>query len=120
MIRVARLMFPHDGVDDIVFAEILDNALSATAADDSFASTLDAAERALGDEFSTLSEDAQIAALESRQGETFFSSIFAEVRARLYDHPACWQVIGYGGPSFQDGGYLHRGAGEIDWLAEGE
>jgi len=120
MIRLARLMFPHDGVSDDVFAEILNDALGATAADDSFAATLDAAADALPADFMGLDEAAQIEALTAVQGEAFFASVFAAVRIRLYDHPACWRAIGYGGPSFADGGYLHRGAGEIDWLPEAD
>jgi hypothetical protein len=27
-------------------------------------------------------------------------------------------MLGYEGPSFERGGYLNRGAGDIDWLPE--
>jgi hypothetical protein len=120
MIRLARLMFPHDEVVDEVFAEILDDALGGTAADGSFEATLDVAADALPAGFIELDEAAQIEALTAVQDEAFFGSVFAAVRLRLYDHPACWRAIGYGGPSFADGGYLHRGAGEIDWLPEAD
>ena len=120
MIRLARLMFPHDGVADEVFAEILDDALGATAADGSFAATLDAAAAALPAEFMELDEAAQVAALTAVQDEAFFGSIFAAVRMRLYNHPAAWAVMGYEGPSWRKGGYLNRGAGEIDWLPEAD
>ena len=47
MVRMARLLYPHDAISDDVYAEILDEALSATAADDSFGELLRAAEYAL-------------------------------------------------------------------------
>lgn len=120
MLRIARLMFSHDGVSDEVFAEILDDALGATAADGSFAATLDAAANALPADFMALDEAVQVEALKSLQDEAFFGAIFFNVRLRLYNHPAVWAVLNYEGPSWQKGGYLNRGAGEIDWLPEAD
>lgn len=120
MIRLARLMFPHDGVPDDVFAEILDDALTATAADGSFAAALDAAERALPADFMALDGETQLSDLQAIQHEAFFGGIFTAVRFRLYNHPVAWAVMNYDGPSWQKGGYLNRGAGEIDWLPEAD
>lgn len=120
MIRLARLMFPHDGVSDHVFAEILDDALGATAADGSFAAMLDTAAKALPADFMALNEETQLDALKAAQNQDFFRDIFFNVRLRLYNHPAAWAVMGYEGPSWQKGGYLNRGAGEIDWLPEAD
>ena len=124
MIRVARLLYPHDSISDAVYAEVLDGVLAATAIDASFADTLKTAEAALDghqeEAFLDLDHDAQLAALRAVEGEGFFAAIQASVRFGLYGHPAVWQLIGYGGPSYQDGGYLHRGAGDIDWLPEAD
>lgn len=120
MVRVARSMLPHDGVTDDVYREILDSAMAATAEDNSFAAWLDKAETSLPSDFLSLNDDLQFAAVEAMQKEDFFAAILSAVRARLYDHPATWAVIGYEGPSWQKGGYLVRGAGEIDWLPEDE
>ena len=124
MVRMARLLYPHDALSDGVYAGILGAALSATAADESFAVLLDDVGAALdsqtGGDFVTADEAAQIAAMRVIEGYTAFTAIQAAVRTGVYQHPACWKAIGYGGPSFQDGGYLHRGVGEIDWLPEGE
>jgi len=124
MVRMARLLYPHDALSDDVYAEILGDALSATAVDDSFAVLLDdvgaALDSQMGSDFVTADEAAQIAAMRVIEGDSAFIAIQEAVRTGVYQHPACWEAIGYGGPSFQDGGYLHRGAGEIDWLPEGE
>jgi hypothetical protein len=124
MIRMARTLYPHDSIADEVYAEVLDGVLADTAAAASFAETLKAAEAALDGRqeagFMELDQDAQIAALRAVEGEGFFAAIQASVRFGLYGHPAVWQLIGYEGPSYQDGGYLHRGAGEIDWLPEAD
>ncbi len=124
MVRMARLLYPHDALADDVYAEILGDALSATAADGSFALLLDKVGAALdsqtGGDFLTADEASQIAAMRVIDEDTVFAAIQTSVRTGVYLHPACWDAIGYGGPSFQAGGYLHRGAGEIDWLPENE
>ena len=122
MIRMARLLFPHDEMSDALYAEILDDALTATANDAALTESFRAAEDALDapqpEDFIDLDETAQIAVMQSIEHETFFVTILGVVRAGLYNHPALWEHIGYEGPSFARGGYLNRGAGEIDWLPE--
>lgn len=122
MIRMARLLYPYDALADDVYAEVLGDALSTAAEEradllDQVNSDLDA--RTNGD-FLGADEAAQIAAMQAIENGAAFGAVRASVRDGLYLHPACWKLIGYGGPSFRDGGYLHRGAGEIDWLPEGE
>lgn len=124
MVRMARLLYPHDAISDEVYAEVLDQALTATAGDDSFAAVLRAAEDALNAQqsadFVALDEDAQIAAMTAVEDMDFFAAIQSAVSQRLYYHPAIWTLLGYEGPSYQQGGYLNRGAGEIDWLPEAD
>lgn len=124
MVRMARLIYPHDAISDEVYAEILDQALTATAADGSFAGMLRAAETALNAQqpadFTALEEEDQVAAMTAVEHMDFFAAIQGAVRSRLYYHPAIWALLNYEGPSYQLGGYLNRGAGVIDWLPEGE
>ena len=122
VIRMARLLYPHAALSDDVYADVLGDVLAQSAAEfadalDEMAATLDSN---TGTDFLRADEAAQVTAMRAIEGEAVFKAIRAKVRDGLYLHPACWKVIGYGGPSFQDGGYLHRGAGEIDWLPEGE
>jgi hypothetical protein len=122
MVRMARLLYPHDALADDVYAEVLGDALSAATQE--FADMLDLASAELdartGGDFLAADEADQIVAMRAIENDAAFSAIRATVRDGVYQHPACWELIGYGGPSFKDGGYLHRGAGEIDWLPEGE
>jgi hypothetical protein len=123
MVAMARRLYPHDALSDAVYAQVLDDAL-ASASGESFAATLRAAEVALDAQqergFFALDEAGQIAALRAIQGREFFAVIQDAVRFRLYNHPAVWAHLGYEGPSFAQGGYLNRGAGEIDWLPEAD
>jgi hypothetical protein len=124
MLRMARLLFPHDALSDDVYAEVLDMALSSTASSDEFAVHLDAAAAALdeksGNSWQKLDEAAQLAAMRSIEAEPYFVAIREHVRLGIYNSPAFWEHVGYLGPSKGFGGYLHRGAGDIDWLAGDE
>jgi hypothetical protein len=124
LVRMARLLYPHDAISDEVYGQALDAALTSTSGDASFADTLRQAETALDAQqdakFVELDEAEQLAALGAVEGSAYFGVIQQAVRSRFYNHAAVWEHLGYGGPSFAQGGYLNRGAGEIDWLPEAE
>jgi hypothetical protein len=120
--RFARLLYPHDSLPDEVYAGIIDQALGNVATGKSFAAQLDAAaaeldERAGGD-WLQIDTPAQVDAMKSIDTLPIFTAILNQVRFGLYFSPAYWAHIGYAGPSKDFGGYLHHGAGEIDWLPE--
>ena len=120
--QLARLLFPHDGMADDIYAEVMGGVLAAAAEDSSLHGTLQAAETALdeqrGKSWLSLDEAEQITVLHELQDEAFFTSIVGAVRGHFYYHPAVWKYLDYPGPSKQFGGYLHRGFDDIDWLPE--
>lgn len=122
MVRMARLLYPHDALSDKVYASVLDQALSNTASGTEFARQLDEATAALdersGGAWQDLDVSAQIEAMRGIETEPYFVVILNSVRAGIYNGAAFWKHVGYPGPSKDFGGYLHHGAGEIDWLPE--
>ncbi len=120
MVRVARRLYPHDAVADEVYAEVLGLALASTASDPSLQERLAEAHAVLNGQqvadFLDLDEQTQIAAMRAIEQMDFFSAIQGAVRVNLYKHPRVWEHLGYEGPSDAQGGYLNRGAGELDWL----
>lgn len=122
MVRMARLLFPHDALSDDVYLEILDAALSQAASSNEVKVHLDAAAKALAQHsdlpWHTLDEAAQLEAMRGIETEPFFAAITNHVRLGVYSGAAFWKHINYPGPSKGFGGYLYRGAGEIDWLPE--
>jgi len=120
--RMARLLFPHDGIADAVYAEIIDSILSDAAIDVSMMEMLKQAVAALnaaqnGDWFDIVADD-QIKAMKAVESEAFFAAIQGGVRVRFYNHPKVWEHIGYPGSSVEYGGYVDRGFDDIDWLPE--
>ena len=122
MVRMARLLYPHDALSDEVYARVLEQTLSDIASGNIFAQQLEAANTALaersGGAWQDLDPAAQIDAMQGIESEACFAAIQNNVRAGIYNGSAFWKHVGYPGPSKDFGGYLHHGAGEIDWLPE--
>jgi hypothetical protein len=127
--RFARRLYPHAAIADDVYAEVVEGALARAATDPALAGALDEAGTALDAEarrigggdstFIDLGTDEQVETITSIEEQPFFAAVQGAVLVGVYNHPAVWALVGYGGPSFEQGGYLNRGAGEIDWLDEG-
>ena len=120
--QMARLLYPHDGIADDVYAAIIDGILAAAADDPSMTDTLNEAMHALDAaqdaDWFELSEEQQVASLQAIEAESFFAVIQAAVRDRFYNHASVWKHIGYPGSSVEHGGYVDRGFNDIDWLPE--
>ena len=120
IVEMARLLYPHAWLPDEVYAGVLNDALTSVATEPATRAALTAAEAALdggkAGSFVALDRAAQIEALRAIESEPYFTTIRIAVRNRLYNLPTVWAKLGYEGPSFARGGYLNRGAGDIDWL----
>jgi hypothetical protein len=120
MVRMARLLYPHDALTDEVYAGVLDSVLSDAAGSTEFErqleSTASALDRQSGGSWHRKGALEQIAAMRAIEAEPFFVAIQNQVCAGIYNGQAFWKHVGYPGPSKGFGGYLRRGAGEIDWL----
>lgn len=118
LVRLARLMLPHDGLTDDVYAEVLNEVLAATADDASVIESMLNGHQAAS--FMAIDEEAQLTVMGAIEHENSFATVLGALKTKMYEHPKVWEVINYEGPSYQEGGYLNRGAGDIDWLPEGE
>ncbi|MCZ6659543.1 MAG: hypothetical protein O7C67_19835 [Gammaproteobacteria bacterium] len=109
--RVARLIYPHDGLSDSVYVRIVGDLLG----DPQNTATLSIGAANLG-EFLELDEAQQIAALQRIENGPFFNAVKTPLMGALYNSPELWTMIDYAGPSFPFGGYINRGFDDIDWL----
>jgi len=115
-VRLARLLLPHEGLADDVYAAVLNDALAAAADDESLTAVATLLNDHQSVDFMAIDEDAQLEAVRAIENDTSFADILSAVKAGMYNNPSVWAVINYEGPSYQNGGYLNRGAGDIDWL----
>jgi hypothetical protein len=125
LVRLLRAAYPHqrfpDGPYERTADAVIDQAggslwqrLSLTeglASLDARAATVSG-----GKGFVDLDEEAALGLLRRIADADFFVFIRSVAVVTLYDDPEVHQLLGYGGPSFEQGGYLHRGFDDLDWL----
>jgi hypothetical protein len=120
LVRLLRVAYPHQRFPDGPYertAAAVEDAAHANAADDrALTQGLAGLDRAGGGDFLALDDDAAEALLRDRADEYFFRRIRSTAVVALYDDPEVWELLGYEGPSFDKGGYLHRGFDDLDWL----
>ena len=122
LLRVLRVMYPHDAFPDGPYERSRDALLADAAASPRLAGVITQGVRdldALGERpFVELSDDEATGVLERIAGSDFFVAVRNKAFATLYDDHEVWALLGYEGPSFEHGGYLERGFGDLDWLPE--
>jgi len=122
LLRMARLLYPHDALADEIYANVLQPLLARAYEDGALASNLRAGfetlDRATGREWRTAPPSNQLEALKRIEDEAFFETVRNAVRTQLYQRKEVWELIGYEGSSVEYGGYLERGFDDIDWLPE--
>jgi hypothetical protein len=119
---MVRAMFPHatfpDGPYDRTAAAIVEAAQSDVrmrAQLEQGMRELDAAAEA---PFAELDPEAALAVVRGMSGTAFFEAVRSQTILTLYNDPEVWSLLGYEGPSFEQGGYLHRGFQDLDWLSD--
>lgn len=117
--RVLRVGYPHARFPD----EPYDRAAAAIEA-----AVADSPEQAQvladgladleGRDFASADDDKATAMLQDVADSPFFAIVHSTTVVALYDQPQVWDLLGYEGPSFDKGGYLHRGFDDLDWLPD--
>jgi hypothetical protein len=117
-----RTMFPHPSIADAPYercaAEILETAESDPRVKGQLLQGLVDLDARSGGSFGGLHETAALEVLEAMAGTPFFEAVRAKAILTLYNDTEVWRALGYEGASYQHGGYLDRGYGDLDWLPE--
>jgi hypothetical protein len=125
--RFTRDLFPHDRLDDSFYARAmapLEDEASKDAAtrallSEGVAQLNSATQASAGRPYAEVTdENIRIAAIKQLEAGAFFNKVFNATITPLYNQPALWAKFGYEGPSSAQGGYLHRGFSDIDWLPQ--
>jgi len=122
--RMVRAMFPHASFPDGPYERCAQSILDAAADDVRFRTQLEQGLRDLdvvgGAPFAELSPEQQLETLRGISGTEFFEGVRSRVITSLYDDREVWELLGYEGPSFDEGGYAQRGFADLDWLPDPE
>jgi hypothetical protein len=122
LIRVIRVAFPHPSFPDAPYERTADTILKEAENSTWFRVALTQGLLTLshlaGGDFRELDDDDATKVLRRIEATEFFGFIRRTTVLNLYDNADVWEVLGYEGPSFDKGGYIHRGFDDLDWLPE--
>jgi len=119
---MVRAMFPHANFPDGPYARTAAAIVDAAQNDVRMGAQLAQGMRLLdvagGAPFAQLDAETAGAVLRGMSGTAFFEAVRSQTVLTLYNDPEVWSLLGYEGPSFEQGGYLHRGFADLDWLPD--
>jgi len=115
-------MYPHGALPDDVYARVGEKLAEATREGAGVMQTIEDGVAALnlGRPFAELLADEQLETLKRIENSDFFELVRSTAVVEVYSDERTWQLIGYEGPSFDQGGYVHRGFNDLDWLPDPE
>ena len=120
LVSIYRIMFPHNGVPDEFYEHVVRKLDEKAEQNQNLPRFLSAGVEALNDQTGSdwigLLEEARLEALKRAEQTPFFQTLRSDFVVYFYSNPAIWPLFGYEGPSNDQGGYLHRGFNDIDWI----
>ncbi|SDS12199.1 hypothetical protein SAMN04488570_1179 [Nocardioides scoriae] len=124
LVRLLRAAYPHPSFPDGPYERTADTIIDQV--DESLwhhlalvngLESLDvAAQRSRGTRFVDLDDEQALALLRGIEDAEFFAFVRGVTVVTLYNDHEVWDLLGYEGESFSQGGYLHRGFDDLDWL----
>lgn len=117
-----QILFPQPGVAPSVYDDIALKTRKALEARADWpplqAEGAAALDKAAGGNWLRAKQKLKISAAEQIGDTAFFRTIYQTALVEFYSDPRVWAAVGYPGASAQNGGYLHNGFDDIDWLPE--
>jgi hypothetical protein len=113
-------MYPHDALPDDVYARVGEKLAEAALEDSGVRQTIEdgVSELNSGQPFTELPADGQLETLKKIEDSDFFELVRSAAVVEIYSDERTWRLVGYEGPSFDQGGYINRGFNDLDWLGD--
>ncbi len=119
LLKMTHRIFPHKQLGDAPYWNVVRDLDTAAKADSAVAKLIgEGVEKldSMGKRFIELTEKKQTAALKQIESSAFFQKVRSVELQSLYSDPSVWKVLGYQGPAYKFGGYIHRGFDDLAWL----
>jgi hypothetical protein len=114
------ILFPQPGVDPSVYDDVARRTNAGLQRRDDWttlqAEGVAALDGAAGGKWLRANRQVRISAASMIAGTSFFRAVYQTALVEFYSDPRVWAAVGYPGASAQNGGYLHNGFDDIDWL----
>ncbi|HEX4945021.1 MAG TPA: twin-arginine translocation signal domain-containing protein [Usitatibacteraceae bacterium] len=122
ILQMGKVLYPHKGLPDAVYALLARDLDGAAGKDPKTAKMLGegitALDKAAGGSFVAATDAKKLAAVKSLEGTPFFGTVRGQCITSLYDNEMAFAHFGYPGPSWDKGGYVLRGFGDLKWLPD--
>ncbi|GAY10054.1 hypothetical protein [Pseudonocardia sp. N23] len=119
LVRMLRVMFPHPTFPDGPYERTAEAVVGGDARTRAqVCQGLTDLDRLRDRPFADLDDAAALALLREIETTAFFGAVKATALVRFYDDHEVWDLLGYEGPSFDQGGYVNRGFDDLDWLPD--
>ncbi len=118
LLAVARTICPHDKLDDLAYALVVQAIDGQAHTDERTHKMLHDGITGLGPDFATKAETDRVAVLKKIESAEFFQFMRLKTVQTLYVSPIAYAHFGYEGEAFSKGGYLFRGFNDLRWLPE--
>ncbi|MFS2157236.1 tat (twin-arginine translocation) pathway signal sequence [Pseudomonas sp. Pseusp122] len=120
LLLLIRRIYPHDTMEDAVYAFAVKALDTRASADPSIVPLLNQGfaqlDQLAGKSWASLDESRQVELLEKIQHSDFFALVRSVSVTSLYSNELAYTHFGYEGASFAKGGYLMRGFNDLKWL----
>lgn len=121
LLKLTRHLFPHEKMDDAVYALVVKDLDGAAAGDPVIRKLLvdgvASLDKASSGDWLRLSPEAQLAQVKAIAGTPFFEKVRSTAVVSLYSNDMAYAYFGYGAAK-GDGGYLYRGFNDLHWLPD--
>ncbi len=124
---IIKRMFPHKSLKDIHYQIVVEKLLEESITDPKVGQLIKDGISNLNDSVAKTmvkntwvdsDPNEQLASLTKIEDTDFFSKLKSTTINSLYNDEKVWKVFGYEGEAFSQGGYLHRGFNDLNWLPE--
>lgn len=120
VLKVARRIFPHRALADVYYAGVVkgldEDAQKSADTARLLKDGIAALDKAVGVKWIELSPGYQLDTLQAQA--KLLDTVKGKAVVAIYNDPLVWRHFGYEGPSFQYGGYIHRGFNDLTWLPD--
>lgn len=122
LVHIIRAAFPHEAIPLGPYERMADRIIEMADESTWFRIKLLQGVQTLNDlaggTFAQLSLEEAGKVLLHVEKTDFFGFIRRSTVLEMYEDEEVWEALGYEGPSFDQGGYLHRGFDDLDWLPD--
>jgi hypothetical protein len=122
LVRLLRVAYPHPRFPDGPYERTADEVISQLDASLWHRLTLtrglESLDAAAGGDFAALDDDTALTLLRGIEDAEFFRFVRGVAVVSLYNDHESWGLLGYEGPSYDQGGYIDRGFDDLSWLPD--